>query len=113
MAAPIAYIKPAIYEKGTGSLKLEEARHPCLEVQEGVSFIANDCSLERGETASPPPHMTFKLTVAHVTRRQRVLHHHRPECGRKVGIYPADCLHRAPRANRRLRPVLDRRGADL
>ncbi|BGP57733.1 hypothetical protein JCM8202_002386 [Rhodotorula sphaerocarpa] len=47
VAAPIAYIKPAIYEKGTGSLKLEEARHPCLEVQEGVSFIANDCSLER------------------------------------------------------------------
>ncbi|GAA5875064.1 hypothetical protein JCM3774_003418 [Rhodotorula dairenensis] len=47
VAAPIAYIKPTIYEKGAGSLCLEEARHPCLEVQEGISFIANDCSLER------------------------------------------------------------------
>ncbi|GAA5992261.1 hypothetical protein JCM10908_001845 [Rhodotorula pacifica] len=47
VAAPIAYIKPTVYEKGAGSLRLEEARHPCLEVQEGISFIANDCSLER------------------------------------------------------------------
>ncbi|TKA53604.1 hypothetical protein B0A53_03895 [Rhodotorula sp. CCFEE 5036] len=47
VAAPIAYIKPTVFEKGAGSLRLEEARHPCLEVQEGISFIANDCSLER------------------------------------------------------------------
>lgn len=45
--APIPYIKPVIFERGAGSLKLEEARHPCLEVQEGIDFIANDVSLER------------------------------------------------------------------
>ncbi|GAA5886475.1 hypothetical protein JCM6882_001648 [Rhodosporidiobolus microsporus] len=47
LAAPIPYIKPQIFERGTGSLKLEEARHPCLEVQEGINFIANDVHLER------------------------------------------------------------------
>ncbi|TNY21324.1 muts domain V-domain-containing protein [Rhodotorula diobovata] len=45
--APIPYIKPVVYERGAGSLRLEEARHPCLEVQEGIDFIANDVSLER------------------------------------------------------------------
>ncbi|BGP42822.1 MSH2 protein [Rhodotorula kratochvilovae] len=45
--APIPYIKPMIFERGGGSLKLEEARHPCLEVQEGIDFIANDVHLER------------------------------------------------------------------
>lgn len=33
---------------GEGSLLLIESRHPCLEVQDGVNFIANDISLERG-----------------------------------------------------------------
>ncbi|GAA5858048.1 hypothetical protein JCM8547_006678 [Rhodosporidiobolus lusitaniae] len=47
LAAPIPYIKPVVSERGSGSLRLEEARHPCLEVQEGVNFIANDCHLER------------------------------------------------------------------
>ncbi|GJN93057.1 hypothetical protein Rhopal_006102-T1 [Rhodotorula paludigena] len=45
--APIPYVKPTIFERGAGSIKLEEARHPCLEVQEGVNFIANDVHLER------------------------------------------------------------------
>ncbi|GAA5832087.1 hypothetical protein JCM11251_002814 [Rhodosporidiobolus azoricus] len=47
LAAPIPYIKPQIFERGSGSLRLEEARHPCLEVQEGINFIANDVHLER------------------------------------------------------------------
>lgn len=29
-------------------MKLEMARHPCLEVQDDVAFIANDITLERG-----------------------------------------------------------------
>jgi len=40
-------VKPTIFERGAGSLKLDEARHPCLEVQEGIDFIANDVHLER------------------------------------------------------------------
>lgn len=47
LAAPIPYIKPTVFEQGQGSLNLEEARHPCLEVQEGINFISNDCNLER------------------------------------------------------------------
>ncbi|BGP19387.1 MSH2 protein [Rhodosporidiobolus nylandii] len=47
LAAPIPYIKPTMFEQGKGSLRLEEARHPCLEVQEGVNFIANNVHLER------------------------------------------------------------------
>ncbi|GAA5995539.1 hypothetical protein JCM5350_004028 [Sporobolomyces pararoseus] len=47
LAAPIPYIKPTVFEQGKGSLNLEEARHPCLEVQEGINFISNDCNLER------------------------------------------------------------------
>jgi len=47
LAAPQAYVKPTVFEQGKGSLNLVEARHPCLEVQEGVSFIPNDCHLER------------------------------------------------------------------
>ena len=29
-------------------MKLEMARHPCLEVQDDVAFIANDIAFERG-----------------------------------------------------------------
>lgn len=30
------------------------ARHPCLEVQDDVAFIANDIALERGTTIGSP-----------------------------------------------------------
>lgn len=29
---------------------LEACRHPCVELQEGVNFIANDCRMVRGES---------------------------------------------------------------
>lgn len=62
LAAPIPYIKPTVFERGAGSLRLEEARHPCLEVQEGINFIANDVHLERGTYASPPYDHRGELT---------------------------------------------------
>ncbi|KAJ9105070.1 hypothetical protein QFC19_003702 [Naganishia cerealis] len=40
--APIAYVKPKVNEKGTGDLIVKQARHPCLEVQDDINFIAND-----------------------------------------------------------------------
>ncbi len=46
--APIAYTKPTVTEMGTGDLVVLEARHPCLEVQDDISFIANDHHMLKG-----------------------------------------------------------------
>ena len=35
--------------QGSGSLILKEARHPCLEIQEDMSFIPNDVEMIKGE----------------------------------------------------------------
>ncbi|RMX48837.1 hypothetical protein pdam_00001568 [Pocillopora damicornis] len=46
--APIPFVRPKITPKGEGHIKLDMARHPCLEVQDDVAFISNDLKLERG-----------------------------------------------------------------
>jgi DNA mismatch repair protein MSH2 len=46
--APTAYTKPKVFEKGKGNVKLLEARHPCLEVQDDIIFMANDIEMEKG-----------------------------------------------------------------
>lgn len=47
--APIPYVRPTITPMG-GDIVLCEARHPCVEVQDDVSFIANDVALRRGSS---------------------------------------------------------------
>eukprot|EP00879_Flechtneria_rotunda_P026226 GHRR01027950.1.p1 GENE.GHRR01027950.1~~GHRR01027950.1.p1 ORF type:complete len:833 (+),score=345.51 GHRR01027950.1:1176-3674(+) len=42
------YCKPRILELDDGEITLKSSRHPCVEVQEGVSFVANDCVMQRG-----------------------------------------------------------------
>ncbi|KAI0073650.1 DNA mismatch repair protein [Panus rudis PR-1116 ss-1] len=48
--APEAYVKPTVLDKGSGSLVLKDARHPCLEVQDDVSFIPNDVEMIKDES---------------------------------------------------------------
>jgi DNA mismatch repair protein MSH2 len=45
--APTAYVRPVVHERGTGNTILKEARHPCMEMQDDISFITNDVSLLR------------------------------------------------------------------
>jgi len=47
--APIPFVRPKIHPKGSGKLILMSSRHPCLEVQDDVAFIANDIQLVKGE----------------------------------------------------------------
>ncbi|CAG8630942.1 10407_t:CDS:10, partial [Paraglomus occultum] len=48
--APITFVRPKMTAKGCGNVILKAARHPCLEVQDDVSFIPNDVQLIRGES---------------------------------------------------------------
>lgn len=48
--APTSYTRPTMHPRGTGNTILKEARHPCLEMQDDISFITNDVSLVRGES---------------------------------------------------------------
>ncbi len=45
--APTAYVRPQMHARGTGDTILKEARHPCMECQDEISFITNDVELRR------------------------------------------------------------------
>ncbi|CRG85254.1 DNA mismatch repair protein msh-2 [Talaromyces islandicus] len=49
--APTAYTRPQMHPRGTGNTVLKEARHPCMEMQDDISFITNDVSLVRDESS--------------------------------------------------------------
>ncbi|KDR73457.1 hypothetical protein GALMADRAFT_100108 [Galerina marginata CBS 339.88] len=44
------YVKPLVEQKGSSSLILKEARHPCLEMQDGIDFIPNDVEMIKDKT---------------------------------------------------------------
>ncbi|USP77673.1 uncharacterized protein yc1106_04947 [Curvularia clavata] len=48
--APSAYTRPTMHPRGTGNTVLKEARHPCMEMQDDISFITNDVSLVRDKS---------------------------------------------------------------
>ncbi|CAG8441467.1 12905_t:CDS:10 [Cetraspora pellucida] len=48
--APTPYVRPKMNDKGEGHVVLKNARHPCLEIQDGVSFIPNDVELIRDQS---------------------------------------------------------------
>lgn len=48
--APIQYIRPTMLPSSGEKIILKASRHPCVEAQEGVSFIPNDVSLVKQES---------------------------------------------------------------
>lgn len=46
--APTPYVRPKMLEEGAGELVLKDVRHPCLELQEHVTFIANSVEFKKG-----------------------------------------------------------------
>ncbi|KAF2108650.1 DNA mismatch repair protein MSH2 [Lophiotrema nucula] len=48
--APTSYARPKMHPRGTGNTILKEARHPCMEMQDDMSFITNDVNLVRNES---------------------------------------------------------------
>jgi DNA mismatch repair protein MSH2 len=49
VASP-SFTRPLMQKRGSGCIKLQGARHPCVEMMDNVSFIANDAELVRGES---------------------------------------------------------------
>lgn len=50
VSAPIPYVKPKMSSEAPRELCLRGLRHPCLELQEDVTFIANDVAFKQNET---------------------------------------------------------------
>ncbi|KAH8308107.1 hypothetical protein KR059_006489, partial [Drosophila kikkawai] len=46
-SAPTPYVRPKMLDEGAGELVLQDVRHPCLELQEHVSFIANSVEFKK------------------------------------------------------------------
>ncbi|CAK9806196.1 DNA mismatch repair protein Msh2 [Anthophora quadrimaculata] len=43
------YVRPEMLPSEVGKFSLTQVRHPCLEIQEGVDYIANDINFKREE----------------------------------------------------------------
>ncbi|EYU19022.1 hypothetical protein ABFS82_09G054300 [Erythranthe guttata] len=49
-SCPTPYTRPVITPSDVGDIILEGSRHPCVEAQDWVNFIPNDCKLVRGKS---------------------------------------------------------------
>ncbi|GAV69895.1 MutS_V domain-containing protein/MutS_I domain-containing protein/MutS_II domain-containing protein/MutS_IV domain-containing protein/MutS_III domain-containing protein [Cephalotus follicularis] len=49
-SCPTPYTRPDITSPDVGDIILEGSRHPCVEAQDWVNFIPNDCKLVRGKS---------------------------------------------------------------
>ncbi|CAJ2634896.1 unnamed protein product [Trifolium pratense] len=49
-SCPTPYTRPDITSSDKGDIVLEGSRHPCVEAQDWVNFIPNDCKLIRGKS---------------------------------------------------------------
>lgn len=51
--APTSYVRPVMRAPGDGVMRLTQVRHPCVEVLDGISYIANDVDLKQGKRWQP------------------------------------------------------------
>ncbi|CAL0307150.1 unnamed protein product [Lupinus luteus] len=49
-SCPTPYTRPVITSSDEGDIILKGSRHPCVEAQDWVNFIQNDCKLIRGKS---------------------------------------------------------------
>ncbi|GAB0099393.1 DNA mismatch repair protein spellchecker 1 [Sergentomyia squamirostris] len=49
-SSPIPYVRPKMCKSDARVLNLKQVRHPCLEMQSDVTFIANDVEFQANET---------------------------------------------------------------
>lgn len=49
LQAPTPYVRPKFHPLGSGILKMEKVRHPCLEKQDGVVVIPNNLEFKKDE----------------------------------------------------------------
>ncbi|XP_063990837.1 DNA mismatch repair protein Msh2 isoform X2 [Diachasmimorpha longicaudata] len=48
--AQTTFVRPEMLDSDAGVINIEQARHPCLEAQPDIHFIANDASFKRDES---------------------------------------------------------------
>lgn len=49
VSANKVYVRPNMVPSEEGELNLVQIRHPCLEMQQGIDYIANDVNFKRGK----------------------------------------------------------------
>ena len=69
LSPPGIYVRSSLLQKGDGVLQLQQARHPCVELIDGVNFIPNDYDLKKG-------------TSDEIPRVLKAMHGHMPVCNR-------------------------------
>ena len=50
--APKLHVRPVLHDEGAGMMMLDKVHHPCLEVLDGMSFIASKVFFKQGKTVS-------------------------------------------------------------
>ncbi|KAF5287694.1 hypothetical protein FQA39_LY15794 [Lamprigera yunnana] len=48
--APTTFVRPKILKEGSGVLNLKKVRHPCLELQDGVTYIPNSVDFKSDDS---------------------------------------------------------------
>ena len=50
ISAPTRYVRPKMLSSDSGEIALIGSRHPCVEAQDGIEFIKNDCVMVKGKS---------------------------------------------------------------